>query len=67
MVAYCVRFKIVGAPPKKFAPIVRLNYILNTSGKRNNLTEPGLNARYFDQAHFIKDFKSFTGETPEYF
>jgi AraC-like DNA-binding protein len=22
---------------------------------------------YFDQAHFINDFKSITGETPSYF
>jgi len=59
--------KIVGASPKKFASIVRLNYILNTSAKGNTLTELGFDAGYFDQAHFIKDFKSFTGETPEQF
>ncbi len=59
--------KIVGASPKKFASIVRLNYILNASAKGNTLTEIGLDAGYFDQAHFIKDFKSFTGETPDQF
>ncbi len=59
--------KMVGASPKKFASIVRLKHILNTSSKRNSLTELGLDAGYFDQAHFIKDFKSFTGETPEQF
>jgi AraC-like DNA-binding protein len=60
--------KTVGASPKKFASIVRLKHILNTpSPLENNLTELGLDAGYFDQAHFIKDFKSFTGETPEQF
>jgi AraC-like DNA-binding protein len=59
--------KLVGASPKKFASIVRLKHILNTSSKGSNLTELGLDAGYFDQAHFIKDFKSFTGETPEQF
>lgn len=57
----------VGASPKKFASIVRLNYILKASAKENTLTECGLDAGYFDQAHFIKDFKSFTGETPKQF
>ncbi len=59
--------KLVGASPKKFASIVRLNYILNTAVKTDTLTRLGLDAGYFDQAHFIKDFKSFTGETPEQF
>lgn len=59
--------KVVGASPKKFATIVRLNSILNARLKARTLTEVGLDAGYFDQAHFIKDFKSFTGETPEQF
>jgi AraC-like DNA-binding protein len=60
--------KTVGASPKKFASIIRLRHILNSSSStENNLTKLGLDAGYFDQAHFIKDFKSFTGETPEQF
>jgi AraC-like DNA-binding protein len=59
--------KIVGTSPKKFASIVRLRHILNSTVKENNLTQLGLDAGYFDQAHFIKDFKNFTGETPEHF
>jgi AraC-like DNA-binding protein len=60
--------KIVGASPKKFASIVRLRHILHsTPVKENNLTQIGLDAGYFDQAHFIKDFKVFTGQTPELF
>lgn len=60
--------KLVGASPKKFASIVRIKHILNAAAaQENSLTVLGLDAGYFDQAHFIKDFKSFTGETPEQF
>lgn len=58
--------KMVGASPKKYASIVRIRHIINSHPK-GNLTQLGLEAGYFDQAHFIKDFKSFTGHTPEQF
>lgn len=59
--------KIVGTTAKKFASIIRFNSVLenmDTSGKL-----PGIlyEHDFFDQAHFIKDFKRFTGETPEHF
>ncbi|HEY1055172.1 MAG TPA: helix-turn-helix domain-containing protein [Emticicia sp.] len=57
--------KIVGASPKKFASIVRFNALLKESTHEKSLTELGYDAGYFDQAHFIHDFKVFTGETPE--
>ncbi len=57
--------KIVGASPKKFASIVRFNALLKEYTLEKTLTELGLEAGYFDQAHFIHDFKVFTGETPE--
>lgn len=57
--------KIVGASPKKFASIVRFNALLKDFTLEKTLTEIGLEAGYFDQAHFIHDFKVFTGETPE--
>ncbi len=56
--------KIVGASPKKFASIVRLRSVLNATNI-SSYTTLGLDAGYYDQAHFIKDFKSFTGLTPE--
>ena len=59
--------KMVGASPKKFASIVRLKSIVNSIPEKNSLTGLSLDAGYYDQAHFIKDFKSFTGETPEQF
>lgn len=58
--------KTVGATPKKFSSIIRINSVISNNGS-NNLTELGYAAGYFDQSHFIKDFKTFTGETPEQF
>ena len=36
-------------------------------GQFNNLTEVALVNNYYDQAHFIKDFKHFSGLTPQQF
>lgn len=59
--------KVVGTSAKKFASIVRFNSILDNMNKRKTLTEICYENNFFDQAHFIKDFKQFTGETPENF
>jgi len=59
--------KLVGASSKKFASIVRFNAVMGDLGKARSLTELCYEYGYFDQAHFIKDFKQFTGRTPEGF
>jgi AraC-like DNA-binding protein len=59
--------KIVGTTPKKFASIIRFNAVLESMDKPKSLTEIGFENNFFDQAHFIKDFKRFTGDTPEHF
>jgi AraC-like DNA-binding protein len=59
--------KLVGTTPKKFASIVRFNTVLDNLGKAKSLTELCYDNNFFDQAHFIKDFKQFTGDTPENF
>lgn len=59
--------RIVGTTPKKFASIVRFNTILNQLNGIKSLTAICYENNFFDQAHFIKDFKQFTGETPENF
>lgn len=58
-----------GLTPKQFAKIVRLNSILNLldSGDFCSSTDIAYKFGYFDQTHFIKDFKSFTGENPTTF
>ncbi|TWV98073.1 helix-turn-helix transcriptional regulator [Chitinophaga pinensis] len=65
--AFEKRFRrVTGATPKQFASIVRLRSLISRSDEMT-LTETAYNAGYFDQAHFIKDFKAFTGKTPRAF
>lgn len=59
--------KVVGTTAKKFASIVRFNSVLDNLIDNKTLTEICYENNFFDQAHFIKDFKQFTGETPENF
>lgn len=59
--------KVVGASPKKFASIVRFNSIIRNSLSSPSLTAIGYDAGFYDQSHFIKEFKKFTGDTPDEF
>jgi AraC-like DNA-binding protein len=59
--------KVVGTSPKKFASIVRFNTVLNNLTETKSLTDICYEHNFFDQAHFIKSFKQFTGDTPEQF
>lgn len=56
----------VGLPPKSYARLVRfLNAcaVLRRPGW-SSLTEVGYECGYYDQAHFIGDFKAYSGMTP---
>lgn len=59
--------KITGTSPKQFSSIVRLRNLIENYDPTVDLTETALAAGYFDQAHFIKDFRTFTGQTPHEF
>ncbi|MGN8071138.1 helix-turn-helix domain-containing protein [Mucilaginibacter sp. 22184] len=59
--------KITGTSPKQFSSIVRLRNLIENYNPTVDLTEAALSAGYFDQAHFIKDFRTFTGQTPHEF
>jgi AraC-like DNA-binding protein len=61
--------KAVGASPKKFASILRFKYILQEKQglTTETLTNLAYRAGFYDQAHFIKEFRNFTGEAPEAF
>ncbi len=59
--------RIVGTSPKQFSALVRMRHVIDTYRSSHSLTHTAHAAGYFDQAHFIKDFKSFTGETPHVF
>jgi AraC-like DNA-binding protein len=56
--------RLTGTSAKQFSSIVRLRHVINSHTPSKSLTETALAAGYFDQAHFIKDFKLFTGQTP---
>lgn len=58
---------MVGASPKQFSSVVRLRYVIDQYPRLQNLSLAAIKAGYFDQAHFIKDFKTFTGKTPHEF
>lgn len=57
--------KFVGLPPKLYARIVRFNYVFEIiSNKPANWMDVVVAAGYYDQSHFIRNFRDFTGEEP---
>ncbi|MCB9334716.1 MAG: helix-turn-helix transcriptional regulator [Flavobacteriales bacterium] len=58
--------KYVGLTPKQFHRITRFNEILQSVENKKEVmwTTEATNCGYFDQAHFIKDFQSFSGLNP---
>ena len=56
--------KIVGTSPKQFANIVRMRSIILQKQPAQSFTDMAYDGGYFDQPHFIRDFKVFTGQTP---
>lgn len=59
----------LGKTPKQFIKLVRFHATIAdiTSDKNINLTEYAYRNGYFDQSHFIKDFKTYSGYTPKDF
>jgi len=63
--AFEKRFRrVVGTSPKQFASIVKIKSIVDNETQNGSLTQVALNAGYFDQPHFNKEFKLFTGLSP---
>ncbi|WP_223789474.1 helix-turn-helix domain-containing protein [Marinicella meishanensis] len=57
----------VGLSPKKYAKVIKVNAILSAMERaqgHQKLTDIVYDFGYFDQSHFIKDFKSVVGKTP---
>lgn len=56
----------VGLSPKRFLRITRFQQVLAALRAPGESRWPDLAVRlgYYDQAHFINDFRSFTGESP---
>ena len=54
----------VGLPPKLFSRIQRFQHVLRESRDQENWADTALRCGYYDQAHLIRDFGDFSGETP---
>lgn len=59
----------IGMSPKQLSRVVRLQATLKMLDQKNfsSLTSLAYENGYYDQAHFIKDFKEFTGISPKSF
>ncbi|MCQ4141893.1 DUF6597 domain-containing transcriptional factor [Chryseobacterium sp. EO14] len=59
----------IGISPKQLSRTVRLQAALKMllNDQFSNLTNLAYENEYYDQAHFIKEFKEFTGFTPKEF
>lgn len=59
----------IGLSPKQLSRVVRLQATLKMLEERKltSLTSLAYENGYYDQAHFIKDFKEFTGVSPKSF
>lgn len=59
----------IGMSPKSYMQLARLNKVnrIIKEGKRVELGDIAYICGYSDQAHFIRDFKKFTGEAPKVF
>lgn len=57
--------KVIGLTPKFYSRIIRFNYIFEVmKEQKNTWIRTALQSGYFDQSHFIKNFKEFTGDEP---
>ncbi|WP_436517590.1 DUF6597 domain-containing transcriptional factor [Ekhidna sp. To15] len=57
--------KIIGLTPKFYCRIIRFNYIFEViKDQKDSWIRTALQSGFFDQSHFIKNFKEFTGEEP---
>jgi hypothetical protein len=60
--------KQIGISPKQLGRVLRLQTALKMLlNDTESLTSVAYESEYFDQAHFVKDFKEFIGTTPKEF
>lgn len=56
--------KITGATPKQFSQIVKMNRVIRENDIVTSAVDLAFENGFYDQPHFNKDFKNFTGQTP---
>jgi AraC-like DNA-binding protein len=54
----------VGMTPKRYTALHRFERTLALLGGVSSLTSAALDAGYYDQSHFIREFRRFAGTTP---
>lgn len=55
----------IGLTPKFYARVIRFSYIFQLAQEKQlSWSEVGLESGFYDQSHFIRNFKAFTGEDP---
>jgi AraC-like DNA-binding protein len=55
----------IGVTPSHYARLTRFVDALTLISSRTRLTDVATQARYFDQAHFCRDFRMFAAMTPD--
>jgi AraC-like DNA-binding protein len=56
--------KVTGSTPKQFSSIVKMKTIIDQIPTSPSFLDIAFENGYYDQSHFNKDFKLFTGQTP---
>lgn len=59
--------RAVGTSPKHLASLLRLRHTIELGKRGARWTDAAHRAGYFDQSHFIREFRAFTSETPSRF
>jgi AraC-like DNA-binding protein len=57
----------VGASPKQLASIIRVQHAIDLGRTGTSWSRVAHDAGYFDQSHFIREFRTITGEPPARF
>lgn len=60
---------VIGLSPKQLSKTIRLQAALKTlsTQEKSKLTDLAYDNEFYDQSHFIKDFREFTGLSPKEF
>lgn len=60
--------RFIGLSPKYYIRVKRLHYFLCLhQSTQSKITDSAFDAQFYDQSHFIREFKAFTGSTPQAF
>ncbi len=59
--------RAVGTSPKHLASLLRLRHTIELGKRGARWTEAAHRAGYFDQSHFIREFRAYAGDTPSRF